>query len=322
MNSICLIIPYFGSFPNYFQLWLESVRNNPEINFFIITDQKPQIDIPMNVTIVEMTFDELRERIQGLYDFKISLKKPYKICDFRPAYGEIFNSIIDNYDFWGYCDVDLIFGNIKKFITEAVLNKYEKINLHGHLSIYKNSEKMNTLYKKEFSNIMDYKLAFSTDQACHFDEFPGISLICKCEGIKYIDIEEYADIDRFSYKFKKIYDHSQKKNDEDSIIQIFQWDRGKLTNIIKKNDNIYENEIMYVHLQKRHMDNKNNNNSFFIVPNMFLNNEKDNIIQKIDEYAVDRKNGEKRKFILECFKQKFHFDYWKVKWQMKNRIKE
>lgn len=323
MNSICLIIPYFGPFPNYFQLWLESVRKNPDIDFCIITDQKLQIDIPDNVTIVETTFNELRERIQELYDFKISLKKPYKICDFRPAYGEIFNNIIDKYDFWGYCDVDLIFGNIKEFITDAVLNEYERINLHGHLSIYKNSEKMNTLYKKEYSNIMDYKLAFSTNQSCHFDEYPGISLICKYENIKYIDIEEYADIDRFSYKFKKIYDHSQKKNDEDSIIQIFKWDNGKLTNIIKRDEKICENEIMYVHLQKRHMENRiqKDIDSFFIVPNIFLDDKEDTVLQRIDEYAVDKKNGEKRKFVLGCFKQKFQIDYWKVKWNMRKRVK-
>ena len=37
-----------------------------------------------------MTFESLRNRIQKLYDFKISLEKPYKLCDYKPAYGEIF----------------------------------------------------------------------------------------------------------------------------------------------------------------------------------------------------------------------------------------
>ena len=31
------------------------------------------------------------------------------------------------YDFWGHCDMDLIWGDIRNFITEDVLSKYDKI---------------------------------------------------------------------------------------------------------------------------------------------------------------------------------------------------
>lgn len=61
--------------------------------------------------------------------------------------------------------------------------------------------------------------------------------------------------------------------------------------------------------------------SFFIVPNIFLDDKEDTVLQRIDEYAVDKKNGEKRKFVLGCFKQKFQIDYWKVKWNMRKRVK-
>ena len=39
MNSIALVIPYFGKFNNYFHLWLESAKRNSTIDFHIYTDQ-------------------------------------------------------------------------------------------------------------------------------------------------------------------------------------------------------------------------------------------------------------------------------------------
>ena len=66
--------------------------------------------------------------IQAKYDFSINLPSPYKLCDFKPAYGEIFNEFISSFDYWGYCDVDLIWGNIRKFLSNDLLDKeYDKI---------------------------------------------------------------------------------------------------------------------------------------------------------------------------------------------------
>jgi len=32
--------------------------------------------------------------------------------------------------FWGYCDIDLIFGNIRAFMTDELLNEYDIIKSH------------------------------------------------------------------------------------------------------------------------------------------------------------------------------------------------
>lgn len=37
MNSVCIIIPYFGKLPNYFQLWLESCKNNDSFTWLVFT---------------------------------------------------------------------------------------------------------------------------------------------------------------------------------------------------------------------------------------------------------------------------------------------
>ena len=40
MKKICILIPYFGSFPKTFEYWLLSASKNPSIDFFIFTDQE------------------------------------------------------------------------------------------------------------------------------------------------------------------------------------------------------------------------------------------------------------------------------------------
>ena len=39
VNRICLIVCYFGTFPDMFEVWVQSCKKNPEFDFFIFTDQ-------------------------------------------------------------------------------------------------------------------------------------------------------------------------------------------------------------------------------------------------------------------------------------------
>lgn len=116
-SSICLVVLYFGKLPNYFELWLESCKYNETINFLLFTDDKTEYDYPDNVTVIYTSFENIKSQIQSKFDFKISLERPYKLCDYRPAYGYIFNEYLKEYDFWGHCDLDVIFRKSKKIFT-------------------------------------------------------------------------------------------------------------------------------------------------------------------------------------------------------------
>lgn len=135
-----------GKFPIYSNLWLDSCQRNYTIDFLLITDQTIQ-NCPPNVILKNMTLQELRERIQIGMKEKIVLDKPYKSCDFRPMFGYIFQKELIGYDFWGHCDMDVIFGNIRKFVTDELLDKYDKIYPLGHFSLYRNSDKCNLYFK-------------------------------------------------------------------------------------------------------------------------------------------------------------------------------
>ena len=115
-NRIILILPYFGKLPNFFPFWLQSCVNNKDIDFLIITDNENlEVSSYKNIFKVTMTFDDCRAIIEEKLKRRVLLERPYKLCDYRPLYGKIFEDYIEGYEFWGFCDCDMIFGDISKF---------------------------------------------------------------------------------------------------------------------------------------------------------------------------------------------------------------
>ena len=101
MKTIAYFIPYFGKLPESVNMWLLSCKMNPTINWVLVTDDKTQYDYPDNVKVVYCTYEDFKKKIQDNYDFTINIYKPWKLCEFKPAYGEIFADLLQGYDFWG-----------------------------------------------------------------------------------------------------------------------------------------------------------------------------------------------------------------------------
>ena len=152
-------------------MWLNTCANNPTVDFLIYTDNKGNFLYPDNVKVHEISFTEIKSRIQILFDFQIALEKPYKLCDFRPAYGEIFSEDIKEYDFWGHCDIDLFWGDIRQFITDDILDRYDRVLTRGHCGLYRNTEEVNSWYKTLPScGYQGYKDVFQSMESRCFDE--------------------------------------------------------------------------------------------------------------------------------------------------------
>ena len=108
MKSIAYLVPYFGKLPAGFKMWLLSCAANETIDWILLTDDRTVYNYPNNVKVHYCTYDSIKERIQNNFDFPIVISKAWKLCDFRPAYGEIFSDELKTYDYWGHCDMDLI----------------------------------------------------------------------------------------------------------------------------------------------------------------------------------------------------------------------
>jgi len=191
-----------------------------------------------------MSFDELRDLVQSKFDFKIALYKPYKICDFRPAFGLIFEEYLQDYDFWGHCDFDMIFGDLRKYFTEELLNSYDKILPLGHLSLYRNNLENNKRFILDGSEVGDFKTVFMTDKAYAFDEIRGIGQIFKKNNYAFYDERIFADISTKHKRFKLGLKDINYKN------QIFTFDNGKIFREFFINGNYKKDEFIYIHIRK------------------------------------------------------------------------
>lgn len=159
-HKVLLIIPYFGKWPLWFDAFLISIEKNPSINWLCPTDCEAPKKHPKNIEFLSITLEELNVHVNEVVGVGVPLT-PRKFCDLKPAYGDIFHDYIGGYDFWGICDMDIIWGNIRKFITKDVLEDFDIISsrkeaISGHFTLFRNTPKINSLYK----SIPNYRKLF------------------------------------------------------------------------------------------------------------------------------------------------------------------
>ena len=289
-SSIILIIPYFGRFHHYFQLWLQSCKYNPTINWLILTDDKTAYDFPTNVKVVYTSFTAVVTEFQECYDFPIILNKPYQLCEFKVAYGEVFSKYIQGYDFWGHCDIDVIWGNLRKHLNENILNLFSKISWRGHLTLYKNTEHINKLYRTPIDGIEFYKYAFSNPTG--FPLAPderAINYLYETLGEKIYKDLMFADLKIRSFNFSLL--HFPSEENKKNHHQIFLWEDGNLFRLYTINGKVFSENFAYIHFLKRKMESVKGfqlTNRFLIIPNKFINLDKEVTAEMIEKYSVQK----------------------------------
>lgn len=245
--------PYFGKLPNIFPYWLISCKFNSHIKFIIFTDDRTKYNLPKNVTIYNLSFFQFKEIIQKKFDFNIALDNPYKLCDFKVTYGFVFEEYIKNYIYWGYCDLDMFFGDLRKYIPES---GYEKISHLGHLTLYKNMHEINCCFMetKDFSinykDILGSKIHFGFDEIGNY----GINNLFIQKGYKIYELEKHiADIYPYHRNLSttvlingKFLVNKKKK--------VFTFENGKIYGWSERNKSVQKEEYVYIHMQKRKIE--------------------------------------------------------------------
>lgn len=248
-NKIGIVVAYFGKFPNYFPLWLKSCGSNPTIDFIIVTDQDLKVKED-NVIVKRMTLLDMQVRASNVLGFDAKLSKPYKCCDYRPVYGLLFSDLLSKYDYWGHCDVDLIFGDLQYFFDKYDLYSYDKFGTLGHLSLYRNNEKMNNSFIKICEGL-NYREVFSIENNCLFDELGGIYKIHKNMNVKLFTKRIFIDIATIYKRYRIIDVYKLDTPAENYPVQTFCWDNGKVFHVYESNGIIHKQEYIYIHFQKR-----------------------------------------------------------------------
>ncbi len=271
MHRIALVLSYFGRFNEYFPLWLHSCRENPTVDWLVFTDDRRAFDYPLNVKVFYTTFHDIRKRIQELFDFRIGLRTPYGLCSYKVAYGDVFREYLDAYDFWGHCDCDVIWGDIRRFLPESILQAYNKISQWGHFTLYRNDPSINRLYRVEVNGHKLCERYFESDLELLFFDEHGINVIFEKKGQKMYTGIPFADLRprRGNFYLEHLPPDESYKNRR----QVFLWEKGRLLRLYLDQGGVCEEEMMYIHFLKRAMTTPDGfpcRERFGIIPNEFI----------------------------------------------------
>jgi hypothetical protein len=273
-SSICLMVCYFGTLPPYLDYVLRSCAANPDIDWLIFTDAIPPRKLTPNVRLKPATLDGLRKMFSSKLGFEVNLSHPRLLCHFKAAYGFFFEDLLGEYDFWGHCDLDMVFGDLRKFLREDILKNYPKILCRGHLCLYRNTHEVNRYFMLEAPGVVSHREAFqggSIDKFT-FDEWRGIYLILRYHNIPQFHDEFIVDVvppTRWKitrFEGTAIRNHPQ---------QVFYWHNGKVFHAYYNCDRgIMDDEYAYIHFQKRFIPASELDSSatdgFLITPNGFF----------------------------------------------------
>ena len=168
-KSIVLICVYFGEFPYYFSLFKKSAKYNKDINWIIFTDVEETHE-EGNIKFINFNLGMFNKLATEKMNLNINLSNSYKLCDFKLAYGKIFEDYVADYDFCGHCDLDVIWGDIRKFIPNELMYRNDLITtdsryISGVFSIYKNKERFKNIYK----NLND-----DYEKLIHSEDYEGL----------------------------------------------------------------------------------------------------------------------------------------------------
>jgi hypothetical protein len=241
--SMRLVVPHFGDRPSYFPLVVRSMAHNPDVHWLLLTE-RPVADAPPNVTVQLCEFADLAKRIERHFDFEIALERPYKLCDFRPAFGEIFADELAGYDFWGHTDLDVIFGRIREHLPAEAFEA-DKILIQGNFALYRNTAAAAGWFRHRVGKI-DYRDVMTDPAARHFDESAGIYYIVRDLGVRCWQEKVIFDISFSRYR-------TRAEAPEGRDPRRYAWEDGEICEYRLDAGEVTRRTALLIHLQKRTM---------------------------------------------------------------------
>lgn len=305
MNKFTLITSQFESTTKYFQHFLDSCGFNPAVHWILYTDfEEGRFEYPANVEVRKVTQAQLRNRLQRDFRFNVRFRTAKDFAAFRPLYGAIFADELVGCDYWGYCDCDVIWGDLNNVLS-ACDGVVDKVFPKGHLSFIKNDERLNDFLKSH--KLMQQAIDADKPSLPVVEEeaFPLVAMK-EYEGKVNNDIPFVQAHPRLGH-FKLIDTYGANKalgiglGPYDSVPYLATLRKGRLEGWFLMDDGIVKRlDLAYIHFFKREIAPKcsrlNKEKDYLIVPNV------------IEEYdGHDLSIGEVRRY---C-RPKFNWPYFK-----------
>ena len=302
MEKIAVVSVYYGTLPPYYRLWLRSCEYNPTVDFYIVTDIEVE-NLPKNVHIINLSFTEFHALAEKKLRRKVCLDAHYKLCDYKPLYGEILEDYLSKYDYWAHCDMDLVFGDLRKYFDQYELINYDRFLHLGHLSLYKNTPECRGFFKLPGSKCGSWEKVVSTAKNCLFDEWSGVYGIFHENNLPMFEKRIFADISMLYSRFRLALD------DINYDKQVFYWENGHVYRSYWVDGEEHRDEFIYIHFKKRHFGKETFDTAsvkaFFIGPNGFTEK-----MSKVNLNDVEKINP----FYGECYERReLKYMEWKLR---------
>ena len=251
LSRIALVACYFGRLPNYIPLVFQTASFNPTIDWILVGDAVPDFPLPANVTHHPCHIGEVAARIEDACGTPVLIQHPYDLTRLKPTYGLAFADLLRKYDYWGHVDLDMIYGDLRKFLPEKVLASHERVYARGHLSVFWNTPESNRHFMKQAPGAPDYRDILANRDHRQFDEWDGIWQIYRYHRIPQYHAEVIADIrpptetriGRFAAMELPNFPR-----------QLFYWHEGRTFQLYYHPEGgLFDREVAYIHFQKRRL---------------------------------------------------------------------
>ena len=118
-RPLLIMTVYFGPLPPWLPLTLHSMASNSLVQFVVVTDAPPPAVLPPNVRFFRVTYAEMQQRLAALTGGRVEYTNTYKANDIKPLLPALYPDAFLGYDWWGWADLDVVFGDLLKFLALA-----------------------------------------------------------------------------------------------------------------------------------------------------------------------------------------------------------
>jgi hypothetical protein len=233
---LILLCFYFGKWPAWMNFFVESCRWNPDVHWRFYTDCGEPENRAGNIDYVPISFDDYKALARARLGIAFDPLHPYKLCDLRPALGFLHEQDTIGYPYFGYADIDVIYGNIASFYGEERLAEFDIVSTHperlsGHFAVLRNTP----VLRHAFERIPNYRALLELPQQTGVEEAQFSQIFLESMTERSMFVERYSTV----LSVRGWHDGSM------NYPQRWFWRRGRLTN-----ERDGEREFLYLHFMR------------------------------------------------------------------------
>lgn len=192
---LVMLCPYFGRWPKWIDFFVESCKWNPSVQWRIYTDCGAPENHADNIDFVPISFDDYKVLVRERLKIAFDPAQPYKLCDLKPALGAIHEHDIADYPFFGYCDIDVIYGDISRFYSKEKFANFDVISTHperlsGHFAVLRNTSAL----RHAFEWIPDYRGMLEAQQVVGMDESGFSEIFLNSSKERTLFVERHSTV--------------------------------------------------------------------------------------------------------------------------------